>query len=178
MKLVDEEGKEITEPDKEGRLLVKSDAVSAFYWKKHEKSKETFKGGWFDTGDVYVRDKEGYLWYRGRADEMIRQKGFWVSPKKVEDAATEHKAVLEAAAVQSYDEEGLPIAKLFVVLKEGYTPSPELAQEIRDFLKTKLPFFEVPGAVEFTDTLPRLPTGKVSRLILARQKAEKAKKRS
>ena len=174
VKLVDEEGREITEPGKPGKLLLSFDSATNFYWRKHEKTKASFYGEWVDLGDNFYMDEKGYFWYLGRADEMIKQRGMWVSPKKVEDAAVAHPAVLMAAAVQSYTpDEGLPIVKLFVVLKEGYRPSPEIEAQIMDICKEKLASWERPQVIEFVEDLPRLSTGKVSRLLLKQREDQK-----
>ncbi len=163
VKLVDDSGNEIA-GDGAGRLLVKGDSIAAFYWEKHEKTKKTFLGEWYDTGDTFMREGKYYRHY-GRADDLIKTRGLWVSPIRVENAILKHPAVVECAVVQGFNENGLEIVACYAILNEGYDES--VAQELRKFLKENgLKGFEIPEKWVFVDELPRTATGKIQRYKL------------
>ena len=164
-KLVDEEGKEVPEGEI-GELWLNNDGITPGYWRRHEKNKEIYYGPWFKTGDLFLREKEGYLSYQGRADDMLKFSGQWVAPLEVENILLEHPAVQECAVVAVPWEEGLIKGKAFVVLKEGFEPSAELERDMIEFMKKKLAGFKVPKAVEFVKELPRTVTGKIQRYKL------------
>jgi len=164
-RLIDEEGNEVKEGEV-GELWLKNDGITPFYWRRHEKNKEVFYGEWFKTGDLFYRDAEGYFYYQGRADDMLKFSGQWVAPMEVENALLEHPAVLECAVVAVPFEDGLLKGKAFVVLREGYEPSPDLERELIEFVKGKIAHFKAPKAVEFVRELPRTATGKIMRYRL------------
>src|SRR5215468_5009692 len=125
-RIVDENGQAV--PDGEiGSLLIKGDSVCSCYWNQHEKTKETIEGHWLRTGDKYYRDPDGYYWYVGRSDDMMKVKGMWVSPIEVEGALLEHPAVQEAAVVGYNDHNQLLKPAAYVVLKNGQNGGPDLA---------------------------------------------------
>jgi benzoate-CoA ligase len=162
-------------PDGEiGTLLVKGDSAAAFYWNKHEKTKETMIGEWINTGDKFYRDHEGYYYYVGRSNDMLKVGGIWVSPIEVESCVIEHPAVLECAVIGARDSEGLVKPKAFVVPREGYDPTPELAREIQVFVKTNLAHYKYPRWLEFVEELPKTKTGKIMRYMLKEWEAEQA----
>lgn len=164
-KIVDADGSIV--PDGEvGTLMIKGDSIAAYYWNKHEKTKETFKGEWINTGDKYCQDEDGYYWYVGRGDDMIKAGGIWVSPIEVENSLMEHPAVLETGVIGSGDNDGLIKPKAFVVLKEGFEPTPELARELGQFVKNKIAPYKFPRWIEFTPELPKTATGKIQRYKL------------
>ena len=105
-KIVDDDGRELG-PGETGNLHVSGDSCCAFYWNKHEKSKATFRGEWTVTGDKYHLDTDGYYTYEGRADDMLKVSGQWVSPAEVEAALMEHPAVLECGVVGAKDKDEL-----------------------------------------------------------------------
>lgn len=164
-KIVDEEGKEVPVGEV-GNLLIKGDSTAAYYWNKHEKTRQTILGEWIRTGDKYYQDEEGYYWYCGRSDDMLKVGGIWVSPVEVESTLIEHPAVLESAVVGALDEENLIKPKAFVVLKEGYTPSSELIEELQAFVKNKIAPYKYPRWIEFIKELPKTATGKIQRFKL------------
>jgi len=165
VKIVDESGKEV--PDGEiGDLMLKSDSLTPGYWNQHEKSKQIIMGEWCKTGDKYYRDADGYYWYAGRSDDMIKVGGIWVSPAQVEATLMEHEAVLESAVVGHPDENQLIKPKAFIVLKKGYQPSSQLAEELKLFVKNKIAPYNWPRWVEFVDDLPKTATGKIQRYKL------------
>ncbi|WP_416224298.1 benzoate-CoA ligase family protein [Thermogemmatispora sp.] len=164
-KIVDEEGHPVG-PGEIGNLLIRGDSIAAYYWNKHEKTKDTITGHWIHTGDKYYVDNEGYYWYCGRADDMLKVSGQWVSPVEVENVLIEHPAVLEAAVVGAYDSDQLIKPKAFVVLKPGYEASEALASELQNFVKGRLAPFKYPRWVVFVTELPKTATGKIQRFKL------------
>ncbi|MEM2225057.1 MAG: benzoate-CoA ligase family protein [Candidatus Caldarchaeum sp.] len=172
VKLVNEEMREVGF-EEIGRLLVKGRSVAAMYWRRHDKNKQHFLGEWFYTGDLYVADRDGFLTHMGRADDLIKSAGAWVSPVEVESAILSHPAVLECAVVQGYTQEGLGRPKAFVVLKDGYSPNEELAEEIRRKVAESIGSgFKTPAWVVFVDDLPKTATGKIQRFKLRETKSE------
>jgi acetyl-CoA synthetase len=143
------------------------------YWRNDEAARETFGGEWFHSKDAAVMDEDGYVWYAGRADDVIISAGYRIGPFEVESACIEHPAVREAAAVASPDERRGSIVKAFVVLAEGHEPSDELAGEISDFVRTRLSQYAYPRRVEFVDDLPKTLTGKIRRIEL-REREQRA----
>jgi benzoate-CoA ligase len=164
-KIVDEKFNEMPTGET-GRLLVKGESLALGYWNKYSKTKEVFVGEWLITGDVYYKDEEGYYWYCGRSDDMIRSGGVWVSPIEVEKTLMEHPAVLEAAAVQGYTKDGLQRVKAVVTLRSGHTPSEDLAAELRRYVQEKLASYKKPEWIEFVNELPKTTTGKIQRYRL------------
>lgn len=164
-KIVDEEGRELP-PGEVGDLLIKGDSTCAYYWNQHEKTKETLEGNWIRTGDKYLRDEDGYFWYQGRTDDMLKVGGMWVSPIEVENALMEHDAVLESAVVGIPDAENLIKPKAFIVLKKGRPGSDELLAELREFVKGRIGVYKYPRWIEFVAELPKTATGKTQRYRL------------
>ncbi|HEX6480120.1 MAG TPA: benzoate-CoA ligase family protein [Ktedonobacteraceae bacterium] len=149
-----------------GNLLIKGDSTAAYYWNKHEKTKDVINGHWIHTGDKYYQDADGYFWYCGRADDMLKVSGQWVSPVEVEAALIAHPAVLEAAVVGDLDADELVKPRAYVVLKQGYEPSDPLANELKTFVKERLVPFKYPRWIEFLPELPKTATGKIQRFKL------------
>jgi benzoate-CoA ligase len=164
-KIVDEENNPV--PDGEiGNLLIRSDAVCSHYWNRHEQTKNTIEGHWIRTGDKYYRDGEGYFWYAGRSDDMLKCSGAWVSPVEIESVLIEHAAVQEAAVIGRQDQDSLLKPMACIVLKNGKPGDPELARELQEFVLSKLPVFKRPRWVEFLHELPKTATGKLQRYKL------------
>jgi benzoate-CoA ligase len=164
-RILDDDGQPVPQGEI-GSLLVKGDSTCALYWNKHEKTKDTIEGHWIRTGDKYYVDQDGFYWYAGRSDDMLKVGGIWVSPVEVENALVEHAAVLEAGVVGREDQDRLikPIA--YVVCAPGVTGSPELAHELQEFVRTKLAEYKRPRWVEFVTELPKTATGKTQRFKL------------
>ncbi|MGZ3663694.1 MAG: benzoate-CoA ligase family protein [Ktedonobacterales bacterium] len=152
-----------------GNLLISGDSTCTQYWNKHERTKATILGSWIQTGDKYYQDEQGYYWYCGRSDDMLKVSGQWVSPVEVEAALITHASVLEAAVVGRADAEGLIKPQAFVVLQAGVTPSDELADELKQHVKATLVPHKYPRWIEFVAELPKTATGKVQRYILRNQ---------
>jgi benzoate-CoA ligase len=147
-------------------LLVKGDSICAGYWNKHAKTKETIVGEWIRTGDKYSRDADGYFWYHGRSDDMLKSGGHWVSPAEVEATIIAHDAVLECGVVGRDAGTGLPKPIAFVVLKPGQTASPALAEELKRFVKSRIAVYKCPRWIAFVPELPKTATGKIQRYKL------------
>jgi len=160
-----DEGERPVEVDEAGSLYVKGDSAAAFYWRNHEKTKATMRGEWMFAGDWYREDGDGYFWYEGRADDMIKVSGLWVSPVEVEYTLAEHEAVNEAAAV-GVPVDGLTRIRAHITLREGNEPSEELATELQEWCKENLKRYQYPHFVEFMDELPKTVTGKIQRFKL------------
>src|SRR6185369_14175619 len=121
-----------------GTLKIKGDSAALCYWNAHEKSKATFAGDWCTTGDQFHVDQDGYYWYRGRTDEMLKVGGIFVSPTEIENCLQEHEAVRECAVIGVSDDDKLVKPKAFVVLSEGFAASAELERELKEYVKSKL----------------------------------------
>jgi benzoate-CoA ligase family protein len=149
-----------------GSLLVKADSTCACYWNQHQRTKDTIEGHWIRTGDKYYQDQDGYFWYAGRADDMLKVSGMWVSPVEIERALVEHPAVQEAAVVFRKDADELPKPVACIVTRDGTAGTPELARELQEFVLSRLPVFKRPHWVEFLPELPKTATGKIQRFKL------------
>ncbi len=164
-RIVDDEGRAVPQGEI-GNLQVKGDSTMAYYWNQHEKTKATLFGNWIQTGDKYYQDNDSYFWYCGRADDMLKVGGIWVSPIEVENTLVGHAAVLEAAVVGHEDTDRLVKPKAFVVLKDGHTAAPGLEDELKGFVKDKLAPYKYPRWIEFVSALPKTATGKIQRFKL------------
>jgi benzoate-CoA ligase len=169
-RLVDEAGQPLSQGEI-GDLLIKSDAVCSCYWNQHEKSKRTLQGEWLHTGDKYYQDEEGYFWYAGRSDDMLKVNGLWVSPIEIENALLEHPAIKEAAIVGRQDEDELLKPAAYIVLSNGTHGSPDLARQLQDHVAARLASYKRPIWVEFVPELPKTATGKVQRFKLRNAQA-------
>jgi benzoate-CoA ligase len=153
-------------PGEMGDLIVKTDAACAGYWNQHEKTKDTITGHWLRTGDRYSQDAEGYFWYAGRSDDMLKVSGTWVSPVEIENKLLEHPQVQEAAVVGRKDADGLVKTVAYIVLHDGKRGSTELSSELQRFVLERLPVFKRPHLIEFVPELPKTATGKLQRYRL------------
>ncbi|HEY2770899.1 MAG TPA: benzoate-CoA ligase family protein [Solirubrobacteraceae bacterium] len=162
LRLVDERGAEIADGEA-GELLVRGDSCAAYYWHQRAKTRRSMQGEWFHTGDRYIRDPDGHYVYQGRADDMIKVGGLWVSPVDVEACLVRHPAVSEAAVIGTRIDDVSRI-KAFVIA--GDEADDGLADELRHWCKEHLRRYEYPHVVEFVDDLPRTATGKVQRFKL------------
>ncbi len=163
-RILDEEGYPVDDGEA-GYLSVKGDSAAAYYWRNHEKTKATMKGEWLFAGDWYRKDEDGFYWYEGRSDDMIKVSGLWVSPVEVESTLMDHDAVMEAAAV------GIPVdnltrVKAYIILREGYEGTDDLTEELQNWCKERLKRYQYPHLVEFVEELPKTATGKIQRFKL------------
>jgi benzoate-CoA ligase len=164
-RLLSDEG-EAALPGEIGNLWICGDSVCAGYWNQHEKTKNTIEGHWIRTGDKYTQDVDGFYWYAGRSDDMLKVGGLWVSPVEVENALVAHEAVLECGVVAHEDHDGLVKPMAFVVLRDTVAGSPELAKALQQFVRERLAEYKRPRWVEFVKALPKTATGKIQRFRL------------
>ena len=165
MRLVDEDGVDVT-PGEPGDLMVRGDSCAAYYWHQREKTRYCMRGDWFHTGDRYLIDADGHYVYQGRADDMIKVGGLWVSPADLEGCLVQHPAVSEAAVIGVQIEDVSRIKALVICTLGPPTDPDALADELRQWCKGNLRRYEYPHVVEFVVDLPRTPTGKVQRYKL------------
>ena len=168
-KLVDDGGHEVPVGEI-GNLLIKGDCTSPYYWNRIEETRKNMLGEWLKTGDSYYRDEEGYYWYCGRTDDMLKVAGRWVSPVQIENILLEHPAVLEAAVIGTADPDGLIKPETFIVLKEGHRASDSLKEEIQSLIKAKLVPYKQPRWIVFVENLPKSAAGKIQRYRLREAK--------
>jgi benzoate-CoA ligase family protein len=162
VKVLDLDGSPVADGEA-GDMYVKGDSALAFYWRQHERTKRSLLGEWFFSGDRYRRDAEGFYWYEGRSDDMIKVSGLWVSPIEIEGVLLEHPAVGESAVV-GVEADGFMKIKAFVIARvEG---SPELAAELQEHCKSRLQRYQFPHFIEFVPELPKTLTGKIQRYKL------------
>jgi acyl-coenzyme A synthetase/AMP-(fatty) acid ligase len=143
-----------------GELSIEGDTAALMYWGEHEKTKQTFSGDTVRTGDLFERDDDGYFWYRGRADDLIKVGGIWVAPAEIEDCLLAHPEVVECAVI-GVDREGLTLASAYVVTRSELEEA-----ELRDFARERLAGHKVPKQISFVDELPKTPSGKIDRRSL------------
>jgi len=149
-----------------GTLKIKGDSAALCYWNAHEKSKATFAGDWCRTGDQFHVDAEGYYWYHGRTDDMLKVGGVFVAPSEIENCLLQHEAVLECAVIGQDDGDGLVKPKAFVVAREGHEAGERLAREIQQFVKARIAGYKYPRWIEFVTSLPKNDRGKIDRKLL------------
>ncbi|HUE86889.1 MAG TPA: benzoate-CoA ligase family protein [Vicinamibacterales bacterium] len=153
-----------------GNLWISGDSVCASYWNQHDKTRDTIQGVWLKTGDKYHCDADGYYWYAGRSDDMLKVGGQWVSPIEVENAMLLHADVQECAVVGYDDGDGLTKPIAFVVLKQEVAGTPERAAALEEFVRSRIADYKRPRRVQFVAELPKTATGKIQRFKL-REKA-------
>jgi benzoate-CoA ligase len=175
-KIVDLDGCPVA-PGEIGSLLIKGDSTCAGYWNQHEKTKETFEGPWFRTGDKYSQDEDGYFWYAGRADDLFKVNGRWLSPAEVESALVAHPAIREAAVIAREDESKLTKPAAYVVVNPTFQPSDELVRELQDWVVQRIGAYKHPRWIEFVSDLPKTTTGKLQRFKLRELQAQKLEER-
>jgi benzoate-CoA ligase family protein len=143
-----------------GELWIEGDTAALLYWGEHEKTKQTFSGDKVKTGDLFDRDEDGYFWYRGRVDDLIKVGGIWVAPAEIEHCLVSHPDVVECAVVGA-QENGLTLARAFVVAR-----GPVDEQSLKNFVRERLAGHKVPREVRIVDDLPKTPSGKLDRKAL------------
>ncbi len=153
-------------PGEDGVLCVRRDSHPGMmkeYWRKPERTAEIFRGPWYYSGDVVRRDADGFFWFQGRNDDVIKASGYRISPFEVESCLVSHPAVLEAAAVESPDAVRGMVVKAFLVLREGVEANDALRQEIQDFARGQMAAYKAPRQIEFVASLPKTTSLKVKR---------------
>lgn len=165
--IIDEEGREVPAGVTGQVAIQRPDPVMFLgYWNDEGATARKFVGDWMKTGDLGRMDADGYVEFFGRDDDVITSSGYRIGPAEIEDCLAGHPAVRLAAAVGKPDPLRTEIVKAFVVLADGYAPSPQLAAEIRDWVKQRLSMHEYPREVEFIDEMPLTTSGKVIRRLL------------
>lgn len=176
--ILDEDEHPVTPGDR-GEICLRARSNPHYplgYWDQPEASEETFGGEWFHTKDAARTDADGYVWYEGRADDVIISAGYRIGPFEVESALLEHPAVAEAAVVASPDERRGSVVKAFVVPARGQRPDDDLATEIKAYVRENLSSYAYPRLIEFVSDLPKTLTGKIRRIELRQQEAERTSK--
>jgi acyl-coenzyme A synthetase/AMP-(fatty) acid ligase len=170
VRLEDDEGREV-EAGQPGQLLVAGDSLATGYWCRTDATRKQFRGEWFRSGDMYARSADGFYSYLGRADDMLRVSGEWVSPAQVEAVLIEHPGVLDAAVVGAAEAGGLTKPIAFVVP----APGEEIDSEaVLEFCRPRLAGFKRPQRVIVVDELPKTVTGKIQRAKLRELATEPA----
>jgi benzoate-CoA ligase family protein len=164
MRLVNERGLDVPAGEP-GDLLVRGDSCAAFYWHQHEKSKQCMRGEWFYSGDRYVQTPEGRYAYLGRADDMMKIGGLWVSPADLESCLVQHPAVSEAAVIR-VSRDDVSRIKAFVICAAPPEDPDALAGELKQWCKANLRRYEYPHLIDFVEDFPRTATGKIQRFKL------------
>ena len=176
--VVDPETGEVLDPGETGEIAERGDFPCFFaeYWEKPEQTADCFVDGpdgeWYLSGDLAYRDDDGYFWFEGRGDDVIISSGYRIGPFEVESSLGEHPAVAEAAVVPKPHRERGNIVKAYVVPSEGYEPSVDLAEEIKEHVRTELSAHEYPREIEFVEELPKTVTGKIRRTELRDRTAD------
>jgi acetyl-CoA synthetase len=166
--VVDDGGRELG-PDVVGHVGMRPHPEGYYslgYWRDEGRDREIYRGEWMTCGDLARRDGEGYFWFEGRVDDVIKSAGYRIGPFEVESAILKHPAVAEAAVVGKPDALRGQIVKAYVVLKPGREGQGGLASEIVDVVKTHLGRHQYPREIEFLDQLPKTETGKIQRFLL------------
>ncbi len=171
MAVVDDDGRECS-PDVVGHIGMRPSVEGAYslgYWQDEERTREMTRGGWMTIGDLARRDGDGYFWFEGRADDVIKSAGYRIGPFEVESAILHHPAVAEAAVVGKPDPLRGHIVKAYVVLRAGVAARPGLADEIVATVKQRVGRHQYPREIDFVLELPKTETGKIQRFVLRRQ---------
>ena len=169
--IIDEKGQELKE-ENEGNLAIKTKTIPSLMteiWKNKEKYNSYFIKDWYVSGDRAYKDKDGYFWFFGRTDDVIKTSGERVGPFEIESALVEHPDVVEAGVIGKPDALRGEIIKAFVVLKPTVKPSDELKEKLKNFIKTHLASHLYPREIEFIEKLPKTRSGKIMRRILKAQ---------
>ncbi|HEX9397024.1 MAG TPA: AMP-binding protein [Burkholderiales bacterium] len=177
--VIDEKGAEVKRGEL-GEIAVDRRGDPVFfleYWKNEKATREKFIGDWGCTGDQGRMDEDGYLWYQGRSDDVIKSAGYRIGPAEIESCLVKHPAVANAAVIGKPDETRGSIVKAFIVLQPGHSPSENLIEQIQTHVRGRLAPYEYPREIEFIDALPMTTTGKVQRKELRKREEEKLARR-
>jgi acetyl-CoA synthetase len=164
----DGEVEPIDTPDTTGELALKPGWPSMFraYLGQDERYRKCFRSGWYLTGDLARRDADGYYWFVGRADDVIKSSGHLIGPFEVESVLLEHPAVAHCGVIGKPDPVAGEIVKAFITLKPGYVPSHELEKELLAHARVRLGAVVAPKEISFTDEVPATRSGKIMRRLL------------
>jgi acyl-coenzyme A synthetase/AMP-(fatty) acid ligase len=175
VRIVDEKGNEL-KAHEEGNIALylgteRPPGLFKEYWKDPDEMTKAFRAGYYYTGDRGYKDEDGYFWFVGRADDIIKSSGYRIGPFEVESALIEHQAVVECAVVGVTDLEGMrgEIVKAYVVLARGFKPSDSLTKQLQDHVKKHTAPYKYPRIIEYVDTLPKTVSGKILRRELRKR---------
>lgn len=166
VRLVDDEGNEIVTPDVPGLIAIRTPSQFAGYWKLPEQTAKALRDGWYYPGDMFTFDRDGYWYHSGRADDMLKISGQWVSPSEIESCAMSAPGIAEAAVVGIVQDDGLTRLALIAVAKDPGADRARLAEEVLETLKANLSIYKCPRTIRFIEELPRTTTGKVQKYRL------------
>jgi benzoate-CoA ligase len=165
VRIVDERG-EPAPAGAVGDLLVRGPSTALLYWNRPDQTRQKMRGEWFASGDKYRCDETGDYWYAGRSDDMFKVGGEWVSPIEIESALVAHDAVLECAVAPVETADGVLEPRAFVVVQPSTAASPGLADDLVEFVRSRLASYKAPRAIVFLDELPKTAAGKIQRFKL------------
>ncbi|MBQ5383405.1 MAG: AMP-binding protein, partial [Treponema sp.] len=176
LEIVDELGKRCP-PMQTGRIVIhlergKPLGLFSGYYRNEDQTVAALSGPVYDTGDTAYYDEDGYIWFVGRSDDIIKSSGFRISPFEVESVLQEHPSVLECAVTGVFDASRGQLVKATIVLNKGYVPGKELEIEIKTFVKEHLAVYKIPRMIEFVDELPKTISGKIRRVEIRQKDAE------
>ena len=178
VRIVDPDGNECPS-GQSGEIVIKCEprvpGLLMEYYRNEEKNAEAFRGGWFHTGDVAWKDEDGYFWYVGRNDDVIKSSGYKIGPFEIESVLLTHPAVLECAVTGIPDPVRGQLVKATIVLREGYEGSDALIKELQNYVKHETAPYKYPRAVEFVKELPKSTSGKIKRVDIRNKDIEKMK---
>ncbi len=177
VRVVDDDGNDMPTGEP-GHIAVKITpkhpiGLTKNYYRDDAATEEAFRGDFYYTGDRAYIDNDGYFWFYGRADDVIKSSGYRIGPFEVESAIQEHPAVVESAVVATPDAVRGNIVKAFIILADGYEPSDSLIKDIQDFVKNKTAPYKYPREIEFVKELPKTISGKIKRAVLRRMEIER-----
>jgi benzoate-CoA ligase len=165
MRLLDDDGNPVG-PNQIGNLQVSGGSIASAYWNQREETRSNMLGEWFVTGDRYLVDEEGFYYFRGRSDDMLRVGGKWLAPREVENTINQHGAVTESAVVGYQDQDDLIKPYAFIVLNSDVSPSNKVEEDIKQFVRDRIAAYKYPRWIEFTDQIPKTSGGKIQRYVL------------
>lgn len=165
LRLLDDQGRAITEPGQCGVLWVRMASLCTGYWKQPERTAASFDHGWYRTGDVFSFDSEGWWYNHGRGDELLKISGQWVSPIEIEECAIATPGIADAAVIGVENSDGLVRLAMFAVPADR-TNGEDLAARIQDRIKAELSIYKCPRTIRFIEQIPRTATGKIQRFRL------------
>ena len=165
MRLLDDDGNPVG-PNQIGNLQVSGGSIASIYWNQREETRRNMLGEWFVTGDRYLVDADGFYFFRGRSDDMLRVGGKWLAPQEVEHTINQHEAVAESAVVGYQDQDDLIKPYAFIVLNQDASPSDSLQEDIKEFVRGRIATYKFPRWIEFTDSIPKTSGGKIQRFVL------------
>lgn len=166
VRLVDETGADVVEPDVPGQIAIRMTSQFAGYWNQPEQTRKALRDGWYFPGDMFSFDRDGYWYHNGRADDMLKISGQWVSPSEIEACAVTAPGIAEAVVVGVPQEDGLTRLVLVAVAKEPAASHSRLSTQVQDTLMANLSIYKCPRTVRFVDELPRTATGKIQKFRL------------